>query len=74
MPNAGWTRIGDGEMPIGWVLIAVRWNAGCPPSILRAYWDKWEPEPRWHVEGYGELPAGATVRGWHPLPELPEWM
>ena len=71
----GWTRITKGaEMPIGWVLIAVKWHAGCPPSVVQAYWDSHEQKPRWHLYGYGELPAGATVRGWHQLPELPEWM
>lgn len=74
MPDDQWTHIKKGaEMPVGWVLIAVKWNAGCPPSVLRAYWDKWSKEPHWNTM-CGRLSDGATVRAWHPLPELPEDM
>jgi hypothetical protein len=70
----GWTRITKGaEMPIGWVLIAVR-LPGAPPDVWRAYWDHDGKPPRWRLYGSAEMPTGVRARYWHPMIELPEGM
>lgn len=67
----GWVPTRAGQVPDGWVEIAIERDGYDDLAILRAWFDRLAPEPHWNTK-FGRLSREATVRYWRPLPELPE--